>query len=46
LGFSYWVVLGLATSLGQSGVLPAPIAAWAANLIFALLSSTLFLFFD
>jgi len=35
VGFSYWVVLALTTSLGKGGVLPAPLAAWSANLIFA-----------
>ena len=44
LGFSYWVILGLTSSLGQSAVIPAPLAAWSANLIFALIGSALFLF--
>lgn len=35
IGFSYWVVLALAVSLGHSGALPPLIAAWAANVIFA-----------
>ncbi len=43
LGFSYWVVLGLTNSLGQSGVLPAVVAAWASNFIFLLLGVALFL---
>jgi lipopolysaccharide export system permease protein len=43
LGFGYWVLLGLTTSLGQSAVLPASIAAWAANIIFLLISAGLFL---
>jgi lipopolysaccharide export system permease protein len=43
IGFAYWVVLGLTRSLGESGVLPAPVAAWAANGLFALVSCALFL---
>jgi lipopolysaccharide export system permease protein len=31
IGFGYWVVLGLSTSLGQTGALPPLVAAWAAN---------------
>jgi lipopolysaccharide export system permease protein len=43
VGFGYWVLLGLATSLGQSGALPPLIAAWAANGIYLLLGVVLFL---
>lgn len=43
-GFLYWVVLGLCTSLGQSGVLPAFLAAWAANITFTLVATALFLY--
>lgn len=43
VGFSYWVVLGLTNSLGQSGVLPAAVAAWTSNVIFLLLAAALFL---
>lgn len=43
LAFAYWVVLGLTTSLGQSGVLPAVVAAWASNVVFFLLGVALFL---
>jgi lipopolysaccharide export system permease protein len=43
VGFAYWVVLGLTTSLGESGVLPAVISAWASNLVFFLLGVALFL---
>lgn len=42
-GFSYWVILGLTNSLGQTGVLPPALAAWAANIIFSLLGVALFL---
>lgn len=43
LGFGYWVLLALANALGESGVLPAVVAAWAANLIYILLGYGLFL---
>lgn len=46
VGFSYWVLLALANSLGQSGVLPPIVAAWAANVFFLLLGVALFLFGD
>jgi len=44
VGFVYWIVLGLANSLGVSGALPPLIAAWAANAIFTLVAVALFLF--
>ena len=43
LGFGYWVVLALSNAFGQSGVLPAVVSAWAANVIFCLLGVVLFL---
>lgn len=46
VGFGYWVLLGLATSLGQSGTLPPLLAAWAANALYALLGVLLFLWSD
>ena len=46
VGFGYWVLLGLATSLGQSGALPPLFAAWAANGIYLLVATTLFLSSD
>ncbi len=46
LGFGYWVVLGLATSLGESGTLSPFIAAWAANAVYLLLGVALFLYSD
>jgi len=36
VGFSYFVLVAFARALGQSGALPAVVAAWAANLLFAL----------
>lgn len=46
IGFGYWVVLGLATSLGQTGALPPVVAAWTANGLYALLGAGLFLSSD
>jgi lipopolysaccharide export system permease protein len=43
LGFGYWVVLALSNALGESGVLPPIVSAWAANLIFCLFGVVLFL---
>jgi len=43
VGFGYWVLLGLATSLGQSGALPPFLAAWTANAFYALLGVGLLL---
>lgn len=43
VGFSYWVVLALSMSLGHSGTLPPVLAAWAANLVCALVAAVLFL---
>jgi lipopolysaccharide export system permease protein len=43
VGFSYWVLLGLSTSLGESGAIPPLVAAWAPNTIYALLAAVLFL---
>ena len=37
--FLFWVVYSFCLSLGYGGMIPAPIAAWAANVIFACLSA-------
>jgi lipopolysaccharide export system permease protein len=37
VGFGYFVVIAFARALGQSGALPPAVAAWAANVLFALL---------
>ena len=34
IGFSYWIVHALCMSLGKSEMLPAFLAAWAANILF------------
>ncbi len=44
VGFLYWVVLGLSTSLGQTGTLPPLFAAWAANAIYAMLGVALYMY--
>lgn len=43
VGFSYWIVLALTMSLGNSGVLPPIIAAWSANVIFIAIGTIFFL---
>ncbi len=43
VGFSYWVLLALAVSLGHGGAIPPLLAAWMANLTFGLLGAFLFL---
>jgi len=42
-GFAYWVTLALTNALGHSGVLPAVVSAWAANVIFVFVGVALFL---
>ena len=37
VGFGYWVLTALCISLGHSGALPASIAAWIPNTIFAMI---------
>jgi len=44
VGFGYWVLLGLATSLGTSGAIPPALAAWSANGIYTLLAVAFFLY--
>jgi lipopolysaccharide export system permease protein len=39
IGMSYFFVVGFARALGQTGSLPAPVAAWAANGVFALVAA-------
>jgi len=43
VGFCYWVLLGLSSSLGLSGAIPPLIAAWTANGVFVLFGTVLFL---
>jgi lipopolysaccharide export system permease protein len=44
IGFGYWLAFGLTSSLGRSGIIPAVVAAWTPNTIFALLALSIFLF--
>ncbi|MBE3603597.1 LPS export ABC transporter permease LptG [bacterium] len=44
IGFVYWFALGLTSSLGESGSIPAWIAAWTPNAIFTILALSIFLF--
>jgi lipopolysaccharide export system permease protein len=44
IAFGYWLALGLTSSLGRSAIIPASIAAWTPNLIFASLALAIFLF--
>ncbi len=41
IGFTYFVVLGFARALGQTGALPPAIAAWTPNLLFAMIGGAL-----
>jgi lipopolysaccharide export system permease protein len=43
IGFAYWLVFALTNALGERGVLPAVVSAWAANVIFVLAGIGLFL---
>ncbi|MHB8481756.1 MAG: LPS export ABC transporter permease LptG [Nitrospiria bacterium] len=43
IGFSYWIIYALSTSLGHSGILPPLLAAWLANLLFLAIGGYLFL---
>ena len=42
IGFSYWIVHAFSMSLGRSGILPAILSAWLANIIFATAAAALF----
>jgi lipopolysaccharide export system permease protein len=44
IGFGYWLMFGLTSSLGRSGLLAAWLAAWIPNLTFTILAASLFLF--
>jgi len=41
--FGYWVTLALTNALGESGVLPPVVSAWAANVIFLFVGVAIFL---
>ncbi len=42
IGFSYWIVHAFCMSLGKSEILPALLAAWAANILFCAMGAFLF----
>ncbi|MGO9056777.1 MAG: LPS export ABC transporter permease LptG [Candidatus Binataceae bacterium] len=44
IGFGYWVALGFTSSFGHSEVIPAWLAAWLPNAVFAILAVSIFLF--
>jgi lipopolysaccharide export system permease protein len=44
IGFGYWLAFGLTSSLGRSAIIPAWVAAWTPNVIFATLAFSIFLF--
>ncbi len=44
IGFGYWVALGFTTSFGHSEIIPAWLAAWLPNAVFAILALSIFLF--
>jgi lipopolysaccharide export system permease protein len=44
IGFAYWLVLGFSSSFGRSGFVPAWLAAWLPNVIFASIAASIFLF--
>lgn len=42
IGFSYWIVHAFSMSLGRSGILPAILSAWIANILFLSAGAALF----
>jgi lipopolysaccharide export system permease protein len=42
-GFVYWIFFAFCVSLGKSGALPPPLAAWTANIVFGMLGVYMFL---
>jgi lipopolysaccharide export system permease protein len=44
IGFAYWTALGITSALGRSGLLPAMVAAWIPNFMFAMIAIAIFLF--
>ncbi len=43
VGFVYWVTMAVAVSAGHTGGMPPLLAAWSANILFAILGGSLFL---
>ncbi len=44
IGFAYWTSLGITSARGRSALLPAVIAAWIPNFMFAMIAIAIFLF--
>jgi len=44
IGFLYFLVFGLTVSFGRSGLIPAFMAAWTPNALFALIAAGLFIY--
>ena len=44
IGFAYWTALGITSALGRSALLPAAVAAWIPNFMFAMIAISIFLF--
>jgi lipopolysaccharide export system permease protein len=44
IGFAYWTALGITSALGRSAILPAVVAAWIPNFMFAMIAVGIFLF--
>ncbi|HEY9157551.1 LPS export ABC transporter permease LptG [Candidatus Binatus sp.] len=44
IGFAYWTSLGITSALGRSALLPAVVAAWIPNFMFAMIAVSIFLF--
>jgi len=44
IGFAYWTSLGITSALGRSALLPAWIAAWIPNFMFAVIAIGIFMF--
>jgi lipopolysaccharide export system permease protein len=44
IGFGYWLMMGLTSSLGKGGVLAPWLAAWLPNMTFGTLAAAIFLF--
>jgi lipopolysaccharide export system permease protein len=44
IGFAYWTSLGITSALGRSGLLPAVVAAWIPNFMFAMIAVGIFMF--
>lgn len=43
VGFAYWVTMAVALAAGRTGGLPPLVAAWAANILFAILGGAFYL---